>query len=104
MSGEKKREEISIGPPVGGGAFLFQRLVEGEVVETGIGTPGLDPNFRGRCIAHGPLQENGRREVEGTFYVNSGGSVCHSGGNSRAFVSGWEQTFGKRVSKTAKAN
>lgn len=102
MSSEKSDgEEIVIGPHFGCGKHSFyRRYQDGELIDCGIGERTEGP---GPAIAFGPVKENGRRDVKGHVVFNAPGSTVHSGGNSRAFVDGWERTF-RKASGASKAN
>lgn len=102
----RRHEEIEFGPSLNPEMTPFRRYVDGEVVEQGFGHVNADPRFvEGKCIEYGQPKANGRRDVSKSFTVNSGGSVCHSGANSREYKDGWERIFANRRSGTTeKAN
>ena len=98
-------EEIEIGPTSSRGHAPFRRYVDGQLVETGVGSRRFDTTMDGACVEFGPRKENGRRDVRQRFALNAPGSTAHSGANSREYRDGWDRIFAaKREGPAWKAN
>lgn len=96
MSKQQRNEELVIGPDLGCGVRPFTRYVDGKVAQSGVGVCNQEPEVGDTCLAFGPVKDNGRRDVNAQFTINSRGSRVHSGAATNAYRRGWDEIFAPR--------